>query len=217
MNEKEIEKILNFLEDVWEYENSPLKVYGNLEKSNPFQILISTILSSRTKDKITYTAADRLFKIFKTPQELANANVNDIEKIIYPVGFYKTKAKIIKKVSEIIIQKYNGKLPQDLNSLLSLPGVGRKTANLVLSIAFNKDTICVDTHVHRISNRIGIVSSKTPQETEIKLKETVPKKYWKKINKLMVSFGQTICKPIKPECERCKISDICVYYKTKKC
>ncbi|MFN4245287.1 MAG: endonuclease III domain-containing protein [Brevinematia bacterium] len=208
-----IDLIIGFLEEVWVNENSPLKMYGHLKGTTPFQILVSTILSLRTKDEITYTVAEKLFKKFKTPYDFVNADIVDIEKSIYPVGFYKKKAVTIKNISRILVENYNGDVPNDLNVLLSLPGVGRKTANLVLSVAFGENTICVDTHVHRISNRIGIVKTKTPEETETKLKEIVPVRYWKKINYLMVSFGQTICKPVKPKCGLCKIKDICEYFR----
>lgn len=212
MIEGNLEKIFSFLEKVWELENSPLKTHINRRGNTPFQILISTILSLRTKDEITYPTAEKLFNKLKTPEDFVNTSIEEIEKDIYPVGFYKTKAQNIKKISEIIIKKYNGNVPSTIEELLELPGVGRKTANLVLSEAYGKDAIAVDTHVHRISNRLGIVETKTPEETEFELMKVLPKKYWRKINYLMVSFGQTICKPVKPMCNKCDLKGICKFY-----
>ncbi|MCX8029596.1 MAG: endonuclease III [Brevinematales bacterium] len=209
---KHIDTILIFLEEIWNNEESPLKKYKDLKGSTPFQILVSTILSLRTKDEVTYPVASKLFQNLKTPEDFAKAEVKDIEKLIYPVGFYRNKAKILKEISKILIDKYNGKVPSNIEDLTSLPGVGRKTANLVLSVAFGIDAICVDTHVHRISNRIGLVKTKTPEETEFKLMEIIPKQHWRKINYLMVAFGQTICKPRNPLCNKCNIKNMCNYY-----
>lgn len=210
-----IDRIISFLEEVWEKEDAPLKKYVNSKGETPFQILISTILSLRTKDDVTYPTSKRLFEIFKTPEDFVKADIRRLEKLIYPVGFFRNKARTIKKISKIILDKHNGIVPSELEELLKLPGVGRKTANLVLSVAFGKDAICVDTHVHRISNRIGLVKTKNPTETEFELMKVLPKEHWRKINHLMVAFGQTICKPVKPRCEECKLKDICEYYLDK--
>ncbi|MCS7299028.1 MAG: endonuclease III [Spirochaetia bacterium] len=210
--EDKVGRILAFLEEVWEKEDAPLKKYVNSKGETPFQVLISTILSLRTKDDITYPTSKKLFEILKTPEDFVKIDTKKLEKLIYPVGFFRNKAKTIKEVSRIILDKYNGIVPSELEELLKLPGVGRKTANLVLSVAFGKDAICVDTHVHRISNRIGLVKTKNPTETEFELMKILPKEHWGKINHLMVAFGQTICKPVKPRCKECKLKDVCNYY-----
>lgn len=210
--EDKVGRILAFLEEVWEKEDAPLKKYVDSKGETPFQVLISTILSLRTKDDITYPTSKKLFETLKTPEDFVKIDTKKLEKLIYPVGFFRNKAKTIKKVSRIILDKYNGTVPSELEELLKLPGVGRKTANLVLSVAFGKDAICVDTHVHRISNRIGLVKTKNPTETEFELMKILPKEYWRKINHLMVAFGQTVCKPVKPRCKECKLKDVCNYY-----
>lgn len=207
-----ITEIIYFLKKVWQEKDSPLKRYKDYKGETPFQILVSTILSLRTKDEITYPVANRLFKVLKNPEDFAAIPIKKLEELIYPVGFYKTKARNIKEISSILIKKYGGRVPDDIEELMKLPGVGRKTANLVLSVGFGKDAICVDTHVHRISNRLGLVDTKNPEETEFMLMEILPKKYWQEINYLMVSFGQTICKPIKPQCDECELRKFCKYY-----
>lgn len=209
---KDVKKIIEFLRKVWEEKDSPLKRYKDYKGRTPFQILISTILSLRTRDETTYPTAHKLFQVANKPEDFLRLSVEELEKLIYPVGFYKNKARVIKKISEIIVKEYNGEVPDELEKLLGLPGVGRKTANLVLSVGFGKDAICVDTHVHRISNRIGIVKTKTPEETEFALMEVVPREYWKEINHLMVAFGQTVCKPVKPKCEECDLKNQCDYF-----
>jgi len=178
-----------------------------------FSILIGTILSARTKDETTAKAVKRLFSKYKTPKELANAKVKDIEKIIKPVGFYHVKSKRIIEVAKIIDSQFKGIVPDDLETLVKLPGVGRKTANCVLVYAFEKPAIPVDIHVHRISNRLGLVETKTPEDTEQELMKKIPKKYWIDINDTFVMYGQNICKPISPMCNVCKIKRNCKYYK----
>jgi len=178
-----------------------------------FSILIGTILSARTKDETTSKAVKRLFSKYKTPKQLANAKVKDIEKIIKPVGFYHVKSKRIIEVAKIIDSQFKGMVPDDLETLLKLPGVGRKTANCVLVYAFEKPAIPVDIHVHRISNRLGLVETKTPEDTEQELMKKIPKKYWININDTFVMYGQNICKPISPMCGVCKIKRSCKYYK----
>ena len=186
-----------------------------VQTAKPFRILIATILSARTKDENTTKAADKLFKLYGTPQKLAKAKVKDVEKVIKSVGFYHVKSKRIIEVANLILSKYNGKVPADIDKLVDMPGVGRKTANCVLVYAFEKPAIPVDTHVHRISNRLGLVDTKTPEETEMALREKIPKKYWLDINNTFVMYGQNICKPISPMCDVCKIRKICNYFQTK--
>jgi len=176
---------------------------------DPFRVLISCLLSLRTKDEVTLKASERLFSVAKTPEEFLNLSTKKIEELIYPVGFYRVKAKRIKEISKIIIEKYSGKVPNNLEELLTLPGVGRKTANIVITQGFNKYGIAVDTHVHRVSNRLGLVETKTPEETEVELRKMIPKKYWIELNDLFVSFGQNICTPISPRCSICPISKYC--------
>ena len=184
-------------------------------QTGPFSILIGTILSARTKDEATTKAVKALFSKYKNSKQLANAKVKDVEKIIKSIGFFHVKSKRIIEVAKIINTKYKGKVPDNLDTLVELPGVGRKTANCVLVYAFEKPAIPVDIHVHRISNRLGLVDTKNPEETEQELMKKVPKKYWIDINDTFVMYGQNICKPISPMCDICKIKKNCKYYKTK--
>jgi len=186
-----------------------------IQAARPFRILIATILSARTKDENTTKAADKLFKVYGTPQKLAKAKVKDVEKMIKSVGFYHVKSRRIINAANIILSKYRGKVPANIEQLTDIPGVGRKTANCVLVYAFEEPAIPVDTHVHRISNRLGLVDTKTPEETEMELRKKVPKKYWLPINNTFVMYGQNICKPISPMCNVCKIRKNCDYFKTK--
>lgn len=182
-----------------------------------FKILISTVLSLRTKDKTTEEASHRLFSLAQTPEELLGLDVTAIEKIIYPVGFYRTKAKNLLKICKQLEKCFDGNVPDTLEELLSLPGVGRKTANLVLTVGHHKLGICVDTHVHRISNRWGLVKTKTPEETEMALRKILPKRFWIEYNDLLVAFGQNLCVPVSPFCSRCQISDYCPKIRVDRC
>ncbi|NND85973.1 MAG: endonuclease III [Nitrosopumilus sp.] len=184
-------------------------------ETGPFSILIGTILSARTKDEATTKAVKILFSKYKNPKELANAKVKDVEKIIKSIGFYHVKSKRIIEVAKIIHTKYKDKVPNNLDTLVELPGVGRKTANCVLVYAFEKPAIPVDIHVHRISNRLGLVNTKSPEDTEQELIKKIPKKYWIDINDTFVMYGQNICKPVSPMCDVCKIKKRCKLYKTK--
>ena len=193
-----------------------LRELHEAETGGPFSILIGTILSARTKDESTTKVVKELFKRYKDAKALANAKLKDVEKIIKPIGFYHVKAKRIIEVASIINSKYKGKVPDILDELVALPGVGRKTANCVLVYAFEKPAIPVDIHVHRISNRLGLVKTKTPEDTEMELMKKIPKKFWLEINDTFVMYGQNICKPISPMCNVCKIKRSCSYFKTKK-
>ena len=190
-----------------------LKELQEEEHGDPLQILIGTILSARTRDENTTVAVSNLFAKYKTAKELANADTKKIEKLIKSTGFYHVKAKRIKDVAKILLEQHNGKVPADIDELLKLPGVGRKTANCVLVYAFNKPAVPVDTHVHRIANRLGLVQTKTPEQTEMELVSAIDKKYWTKINDTFVMFGQTVCKPIGPLCEPCLLKKNCKYYR----
>ena len=197
-------------------QTNKLTTLGEVEKEgNTFKVLIATILSSRTKDDTTLGASNRLFKKYKNPKELSKAKTSDIKKLIKPVAFYKTKSKKIKQVAEIIHKDYNNQVPIEMDKLLELPLVGRKTANCVLVYGFRKPAIPVDVHVHRISNRLGLVETKNPEETEQELMKKIKKKYWIEINDTFVMYGQNICKPISPMCNVCKIKKNCKYYKSK--
>jgi endonuclease-3 len=182
------------------------------EGGDPFRILIGTILSQRTRDEQTTVATERLFKRFKRPEELAAADAAEVRDLVRSVGFYNMKTKGIIKVSKVLVERFGGRVPSDMDDLLSLPSVGRKTANCVLVYGFNEPAIPVDTHVHRISNRLGLVETKTPEQTEAELVERVPKRYWLRLNDLFVRFGQTTCKPIGPRCGECTLRAQCRYY-----
>ena len=176
---------------------------------DPYLVLIACILSLRTNDRTTYPATLRMLELAKTPAEMKMVKAEDLAKAIYPVGFYENKAKQIIELSRQIDEELGGKVPDEIEELTKFKGVGRKTANLVLSQGFNKPAICVDVHVHRIFNRLGYVKTKTPEETEFALREKLPVKYWIDINTLLVTHGQNVCKPIKPMCDKCPISDYC--------
>jgi endonuclease-3 len=178
-------------------------------KRDPWAVLVSTILSLRTKDEVTLVSSKRLLEQAPGPAELLALGEEETARLIYPAGFYRTKAASLKKIAAILITQYEGQVPPDMDALLALPGVGRKTANLVLIEAFDMDGICVDIHVHRISNRTGWVSTKDPAETEAALREGLPKKYWKRINTLLVLYGQRLCRPVSPYCSRCVLSAYC--------
>lgn len=183
------------------------------EDGDPFRILIGTILSHRTRDESTSKATERLFSVYDTSKELANADPKKVKELIKSVGFYNVKTKNVIRVAKQIEDEFGGKVPDDLDSLLTLHAVGRKTANCVLVYGFNEPAIPVDTHVHRISNRLGLVDTKTPDETEQALMKTVPKRYWLELNELFVRFGQTTCKPVGPKCDICLLKSECKYYK----
>ncbi|MFW5711554.1 MAG: endonuclease III domain-containing protein [Spirochaetota bacterium] len=181
---------------------------ANLDR-DPFQILISTVISLRTKDEVTAAAARRLFDAAPTPQHMAGLPAERIQELIYPAGFYRNKAENIKKITRIILDEYNGQVPPTQAALLKLPGVGLKTANLTLSLGFGLPYICVDIHVHRISNRLGWVRTEKPDATEHELSRVLPQKYWIEINELFVRFGQSICTPVSPWCSKCPLSSAC--------
>ena len=207
MNTETFLKNIEILKSEYAGWNAPVVTLIAIHSADPFRILISTILSLRTKDEVTSKASIKLFAAADTPEKTVDLTVEEIEKLIYPVGFYKRKAIQIKQICQELIEHHHSKVPDTLEDLLQFKGVGRKTANLVLSLGFDKDAICVDIHVHRISNRWGFVETAKPEETEFALMEKVPREAWKKINDLMVAFGQTICKPRGPKCELCKVLD----------
>ncbi len=204
-----ISTILALLEKEYKQNRIPIISEISEHSRDPFRILIGTILSLRTKDEVTAKASQRLFEAASTPEEMLKFSNVQIEKLIFPVGFYHRKAEYILQVCKILLDKYNSIVPDELDELLELPGVGRKTANLVVVLGFDKLGVCVDTHVHRISNRWDYVQTKTPEQTEFVLREKLPKKYWKIYNDYLVSFGQHTCKPISPHCSICPIENFC--------
>jgi endonuclease-3 len=177
---------------------------------NPWAVLVSTILSLRTKDDVTLAASNRLLEKAKRPVELDRLAEEEVARLAYPAGFYRTKAASLKKIAAILLNRYDGKVPSDMDALLALPGVGRKTANLVLIEAFDLPGICVDVHVHRICGRAGWIAAKNPEETEMALRRDLPQKYWKGINALLVLYGQHLCRPVSPFCSECVITKHCV-------
>ena len=179
------------------------------EHSGPFPILISTILSLRTKDEVTAKATERLFALAVTPKEMLKLSEEDIITAIYPVGFYRNKAKTILYICRELIDRFDSQVPDTIQQLLTLKGVGRKTANLVVTLGYNREGLCVDTHVHRISNRLGYVRTKTPDDTEYALRDKLPSEYWSRYNTLMVAFGRHICLPVSPFCSRCPVTGYC--------
>jgi len=209
MTPKEFEKIWPVLKRQVRSLHVPWLDQMTSMERDPFKVLVSCILSLRTQDKVTGEASERLFRLAQTPEEMSSLAVDKIREAIYPVGFYRVKAQRIRDLSEEIIRKHGGLVPDSIAGLLSLKGVGRKTANLVVTLGYNQDGICVDTHVHRITNRWGLVKTKNPTQTEMALREILPVRYWKQLNGILVAFGQGICKPISPWCSKCHIRAAC--------
>ncbi len=203
-----LEKLVEIMEKTAKERNAPVFTLKSFLKT-PFQHLVFTVLSSRTKDEVTAEVCKRLFSKVDTPEKLAEMPVEEIEELIRGVGFYRVKAKRLKELAREIVKL--GKIPDSFDELVRLPGVGRKTANVVLASAFKKPAIGVDTHVHRIANRLGLVSTNSVEETEEKLKELFPEEMWVRVNRAMVGFGQTVCKPQKPQCDVCPLKEMCKY------
>lgn len=203
----DIDKIVKTLQNAKQPQSDFVKLMDSFQ--DPYLVLIACILSLRTNDKTTCPATLRMLELGKTPEDFAKLDPKVLEKAIYPVGFYANKAKQIVELSKELTEKYNSKVPDEIEELIKFKGVGRKTANLVLSEGFNKPAICVDVHVHRITNRLGYVKTKTPEETEFALREKLPVKHWIPINSLLVTHGQNVCKPINPKCGECPIKDFC--------
>ena len=203
----DIDKVVQKLKDAKQQKSEFVNLMDSF--NNPYLVLIACILSLRTNDRTTYPATLRMLELAKTPEEMKNVKVEDLAKAIYPVGFYENKAKQIIELSRKIVDELDGKVPDEIEELCKFKGVGRKTANLVLARGFNKPAICVDVHVHRIFNRLGYVKTKNPEETEFALREKLPLKHWIDINTLIVTHGQNVCKPIKPNCSECPIEEYC--------
>ena len=210
MREDQIHAAIKILRrEVRQWQEPVVGVVARESARDPFRILISCLLSLRTKDKTTSEASARLFALAYTPAGLLKLSQRRIERAIYPVGFYRTKAKAIHAICCRLLQVYEGKVPQSIDELITLAGVGRKTANLVVTVGYQKPGICVDIHVHRISNRWGYVKTRTPEETEQALRARLPKRYWITFNDLLVPYGQNLCQPVSPFCSRCKLIDMC--------
>ena len=209
MDENKISDVIKILKKELAVGTMPIVSHLAENQRDPFMILISTLLSLRTKDEVTEVATERLFALATTPAEMLKVPQTKIAKVIYPVGFYHVKARTIHSVCRDLINRFNSQVPDDLNELLSINGVGRKTANLVVTLAYGKEGICVDTHVHRFSNRLGYVKTKTPDETEFALRAKLPKRHWILYNTVMVAFGRKTCKPISPLCSQCKVFKYC--------
>ena len=209
MNEREIHSAIRILRREVPKWDTPVVTLMAETYESPFRVLISCILSLRTQDATTAKASHRLFAVADSPQAMVKLTAKKIAKLIYPVGFYKTKAKNILEICKSITDQYNGNVPDEIDELLKFKGVGRKTANLVVTLGYNKPGICVDTHVHRISNRWGYVKTKTPEKTEVALRGKLPRKYWIEYNNLLVNFGQHLCRPISPICSQCPVKRYC--------
>ena len=205
----DIDKIVNVLRREVRSLDVPIVTEVSRRRRDPFEVLVTTILSLRTKDQVTRVAAGRLLERARTPKALLTVSEEEIARLIFPVGFYKNKARVLRSISKNLIEKFHSKVPDDLDELLKLKGVGRKTANLVVTLGFGKPGICVDTHVHRVSNRLGYVATKTPEATEMALREKLPREYWIEYNDLLVTWGQNICRPISPFCSKCAIRPYC--------
>lgn len=209
MKDKEIHSTIRILRREVPKWETPIVTKVAESSQDPFHVLVSCILSLRTQDATTAQASRRLFRLADTPETMARLSPKTIEKAIFPVGFYRTKAKSIRTICRVLNEKYSGKVPDEIDELLQFNGVGRKTANLVVTLGYRKPGICVDTHVHRISNRWGYIRTKNAKETEFALREKLPKHYWLEYNDLLVTFGQHLCRPISPLCSQCPIEKYC--------
>ena len=211
---KNFDKIINGIKEMKLPQTDFVKFMEDIH--DPFIVLIACILSLRTNDRTTYPATMRMLSLGKTPKDFLNVKLEDLEKAIYPVGFYKNKAKQILDISNELYYNHKSIVPKEIDELIKFKGVGRKTANLVQSKGYSIPSICVDVHVHRISNRLGVVCTKNPEETELALKNNLPENCWSEINTLFVTLGQNVCKPSKPLCTKCRLCDYCKFYKNNK-
>jgi endonuclease-3 len=209
MDDRHMAEIIRLLEQELVKRELPIVTRLAEEHRDPFEILISTLLSLRTKDEVTAAATERLFLLASTPADMLRLSEAEIQKAIYPVGFYRNKAETIRHICRELIERFQSRVPDSIEELLTLKGVGRKTANLVVSLGFNGAGLCVDTHVHRISNRIGYVRTKNPEETEFALRAKLPPEHWSRYNTLLVAFGRNTCRPISPLCSRCPVEAYC--------
>ena len=210
MKDQDIHEVISILEDeTSKWTETALTAVAERTRRDPFRILIGTVLSLRTKDETTAAACERLFALAEEPAAMAALAEESVDRAIYPVGFHATKARNILEICRILVNEYQGIVPGDIDTLITLPGVGRKTANLVVTIGYGKPGICVDVHVHRISNRWGYIATKNPDRSEFALREKLPSEYWIRYNDLLVMYGQNLCKPVSPFCSRCRLSSFC--------
>ena len=209
MQNKDIDIVMKRLETHFQSVKTPVVDLIQIKTEDPFKVLVATILSARTKDETTAKVTEKLFQKVQKIEDLENIPLSELEALITPVGFHRVKAKHLKELPKVLKEKFKGIIPAEIDALLELPGVGRKTANLVRAVAFQKPAICVDVHVHRICNRWGYINTKTPLETEMTLRQKLPLKYWLNFNSYLVAFGQNLCTPRKPKCEKCPVAEFC--------
>lgn len=209
MNFSQSETVHKILLRDFQQNKAPIVDLISAKSEDPFKILVATILSARSRDETTAKVLDKLFLSVDSPADLRRLSEKELEELIYPVGFYRNKARHLKKLGFVLKEKFQDQVPRDMEELLQLPGTGRKTANLVQIMAFDMDAMCVDIHVHRISNRLGLIQTKTPLETEMALRDKLPRQLWKTWNSVLVSFGQRICQPVSPWCSQCPIRSYC--------
>lgn len=209
MKTSDIPLVHRTLKAEYEKQAAPIIEFIQAQTGSPFQVLVATILSARTRDETTTKVVRKLFAEVTSPADLRACSLKKIETLIFPVGFYRNKAKHLKALGDVLEREFDDQIPDTIAQLCTLPGVGRKTANLVVTVAFDKHGICVDIHVHRISNRLGLLQTDTPLETEMELRRILPKRYWKSWNRQLVAFGQTLCTPRHPQCNRCPIASVC--------
>lgn len=217
MKVADIPPVNRILKREYETHAAPILELIEVETGDPFKVLVATILSARTRDETTAQVSARLFSKVDRPADLRRFNKRQMEKLVHPIGFYRTKAKHLRQLPDVLDELFDGKIPDEIDDLCKLPGVGRKTANLVRSVAFDKPAICVDVHVHRISNRLGLLRTKTPLETEMRLRKILPVRYWKTWNRYLVSYGQRVCTPTRPHCGDCPLYASCSRIGVKGC
>ena len=216
MKINELAPVMRILKREYEKKQTPIVELIQARTNDPFQVLVATILSARTLDRTTAAACRKLFGVVRNLEDLRRVPRLRLERLIYPVGFYRTKAKLLKKLPDAVTAQFGGVIPDTVEDLIRLPGVGRKTANLVVAVAFNKPAICVDVHVHRISNRWGLIRTRTPLQTEMVLRRRLPVKYWQVFNSYLVSFGQSVCQSVRPQCGACPLGVYCEQVGVKK-
>ncbi|PLX71540.1 MAG: endonuclease III [Denitrovibrio sp.] len=210
MKKADIHEVYRILEDVYQNMEEPsVTKISKQTKRDPFRVLVSCLISLRTKDEVTLEASVRLFQAADNPAAMVQMDEKKIAELIYPAGFYKTKSKTIRDISQLLIDEYEGEVPDEIDELVKLKGVGRKTANLVIVEGFGRPAVCVDTHVHRIFNRLGYLKTKNADKTEIELRKHLPKDYWIRINEILVAYGRAVCRPVSPYCSSCRISRYC--------
>jgi endonuclease-3 len=210
MKRSDITAVYDLLEKAYiEMDEPSVTKISKQTKRDPFRVLVSCLISLRTKDEVTLASSEKLFAKADNPEDMLKLSEEEIAKLIYPAGFYKTKSKTIINICRILIEEFNSKVPHNIDTLVTLKGVGRKTANLVIVEGYGEPAVCVDTHVHRIFNRLGYVNTKTPEKTEIALRKYLPKKYWIRINEILVAYGREICRPVSPRCSACGLDNFC--------